>query len=264
MLYRILKIYLLFLSQNIKKEVMYRTNFFTLFAIDFVGLGLVLVFFRVIFRENSLIAGWNFESVLLLIGSVAVLREAAYLTFRSGLQSLSQEIRTGRLDLTLAKPFSPQLLIAFKGISLTESLSEGIMGLILIIYGIMKFDGNIGAYSILFYTLLGLISYILFYSVALFFSSLSFWLIKANNLGAVVWNFMEMARYPRDILRGFGKIIFTFIIPTSLIVTVPVSVLIGKTHFDLIFDLILVTVVFFIISNIVWRRGIRHYESASS
>ena len=77
-------------------------------------------------------------------------------------------------------------------------------------------------------------------------------------------SFLDMALYPRDILRGFGKIIFTFIIPVSIVATVPAQALMGDLRIELAIILFLVTIAFFILANFVWRRGIRRYESASS
>lgn len=264
MLGRVLKIYSLFLSQNIKKELIYRTNFLMLLAIDLVGMGVPVVFFSVLFGENETLAGWSFPATLILIGSVGLLRELAYLTFRDGLGFLGEEIRRGRFDLVLTKPFPPQLLVSFKQLSLTESIGEGLAGFFLIGYGFIHLGVPVGGVNIVLFLLLLILSYLLYYAVVLLVNATSFWIVKTEGLNALVWSFMEMARYPRDILKGVGKLIFTFVIPISLIATVPATALVGRFDWGLTLTLALLAVIFLLAANFVWRQGVKHYNSASS
>jgi ABC-2 type transport system permease protein len=75
---------------------------------------------------------------------------------------------------------------------------------------------------------------------------------------------METARYPRDIYKGIGKALFTFIIPISLIGTAPASVLAGRSSGPLLFLSVGVALFFLLIGSLIWRVSIRHYSSASS
>jgi ABC-2 type transport system permease protein len=91
-----------------------------------------------------------------------------------------------------------------------------------------------------------------------------FWIVKSQELNTIVYTFMETARYPRDIYRGLGKAIFTFVIPVSLIATMPASVLAGRTDWGLIALGIGVAVSMMTVSLAVWNLSLRHYSSASS
>lgn len=264
MIARILKIYGLFLAQNIKKEMMYRTSFFILIVIDFVAISVPVIFFHVLFSDVDTIGGWSFPAILILVGSVSLLRELAYLTFRDGLGALGEQIRTGRFDVLLTKPFPTQLLVAFREISLVESLGEGAVGFLLIVYGFTHLAINATFFHVVLYIFLLLVSFILYYSIVLLINSIAFWIVRAESLGALMWTFMEMARYPREILRGIGKIFFTFVIPISLVATVPSSALAGNIKLDQIALLMFLTVAFFALATFVWKRGIQHYNSASS
>lgn len=244
--------------------MVYRANFFALLFVDMINIAIPVLFFKVVFAENKFIAGWSFESVLILVGLVGIMHELAYLTFRGGFSMLGYMIRTGRLDLILTKPFNTQLLVAFQDISINESTGEGIIGIGLIIFGIINLDALPTIPGILLFLFFIACSYILYYSFTMIVNSIAFWVIKSDGFNALVWSFMELARYPRSILRGAGKIIFTFIIPASIVAVVPASALTGSIDLETAGIFLAVTVIFFIISNFVWWRGIRRYESASS
>ena len=243
---------------------MYRTSFFILIVIDFIAISVPVIFFQVLFSDVDTIGGWGFPAILILVGSVSFLREMAYLTFREGLGALGEQIRTGRFDVLLTKPFPTQLLVAFREISLVESLGEGVVGFLLIVYGFTHLEIDVSLLHVAAYVLLLFVSFILYYSIVLLINTVAFWIVRAESLGALMWTFMEMARYPREILRGIGKIFFTFVIPISLVATVPSAALAGNIKPDQVALLLFLTVAFFILATFVWKKGIQHYNSASS
>src|ERR1700693_1433569 len=81
---RYLSLYRSFLSHNLKNEMIYRTNFLILIVMDFFFMGVNVVFFALILDKVESIGGWNFNKMLILIGTVGIVREMAYLTFRQG------------------------------------------------------------------------------------------------------------------------------------------------------------------------------------
>lgn len=244
--------------------MIYRTNFLMFLVFDILGTMTVVIFFKIIFNENKFIAGWDFESTLILIGTVGLIRELSFLTFREGFGMLGHLVPKGRFDLILTKPFSSQLLVAFEDITIVEGFGEGLLGLGLIIYGVINSHAAITVFNVLFFLLFMACSYILYYSFTLIINSGAFWVNRTQGFHSLVSNFLDMALYPRDILRGFGKIFFTFLIPVSIVATVPAQALMGNLRIELAATLFFVTAVFFALANFVWRRGIRRYESASS
>ncbi|HXN06914.1 MAG TPA: ABC-2 family transporter protein [Nitrospiria bacterium] len=260
---RYLSLYRSFLSHNLKNEMIYRTNFLILIVMDFFFMGVNVVFFALILDKVESIGGWNFNQMLILIGTVGIVREMAYLTFRQGFLNIGDYIRTGEFDLLLVKPVSPQFHLGFRHISLTESLGEGIMGVLLVVTGYLRLPPE-AALNIPVYIVFLLISLVIYYSFCLIVNSAVFWIIKSQELNTVVYYFMETARYPRDIFKGFGKALFTFVIPVSLIATTPASILAGKTDPRLLLLTAGVAAGLLLIGTMVWRVSIRHYSSASS
>lgn len=260
---RYLSLYRSFLAHNLKNEMIYRANFVIAVGMDLFFMGVNVIFFAIIYANVEKIGGWNFHQTLVLIGSVGVVREAAYLTFRQGFLELGEYVRTGRFDAMLTAPMAANAHLAFRHVSLTESLGEGLMGMALVGYGFLHLD-NPTWMNIPFYLLMLINSLVIYYAFCLMINSAVFWLVKSQELNTVVYYFMDTARYPREIYRGLGKAFFTFIVPSSLIATVPASILTGRGNLALITLSVAVAAVLLSVALAIWNWSLNHYSSASS
>lgn len=260
---RYLRLYGSFLRHNLKNEMIYRANFAVALGMDLFFMGVNVVFFAIVYANVETIGGWTFHQTLILVGSVGLVREIAYLTFRQGFLELGDYVRSGTFDVMLTSPMAANAHLAFRHISLTESLGEGLMGLALVGYGFFHLE-HASWLNIPFYLFMVINSLLIYYAFSLMVNSAVFWLVKSQELNTIVYYFMDTARYPRDIYHGLGKAFFTFVIPSSLIATTPASILVGRWDFDLIALSLGVTVVFLSISLLIWNWSLHHYSSASS
>lgn len=259
---RYLKLYGVFLSQNLKEDMIYRSNFIVLVLMDIGFVSISVLMFKIIYNHVNTISGWTFHQSLILIGSVGIIREMAYLTFRRGFLELGNHIRTGTFDIFMVRPIAPNIHLAFRHISLSESLGEAIMGITIVIYGLLHLN-DWHLINIPFYILFLLNSLLIYYGFSLLINSVVFWVIKTQELNIIVYFFMETSRYPRDIFRGIGKLVFTFIIPIGIIATVPASVLTGRIEWNLALISLMVGISFLSLGLFVWKKSIEHYSSAS-
>ncbi len=261
--FRYFALYLSFLSHNLKNEMIYRANFLIDICIDIFFMGVNVIFFKILYGNIETVGGWNFHQTLILVGSVGIVREMAYLTFRKGFLELGEYVRTGNFDVMLTSPVATSAHLAFRHVSLTESFGEGVMGIILVGYGFAHLDAA-SWIGIPFYILMLLNSLVIYYGFCLLVNSLVFWLVKSQELNTVVYYFMNTARFPREIYHGLGKGLFTFIIPSSLIATTPAAILVGRAETDIIFLSIGVAISFLTIGLLFWNWSIHFYSSASS
>jgi len=259
---RYARLYRAFLSQSLKNEMIYRSNFLVLVVMDFAFMTLNVLLFRIIYGHVDTIAGWTFHQSMILIGTVGIVREMAYLTFRQGFLELGDEVRRGTLDAYMVRPMAVNLHLAFRHVSLTESLGEGIMGVILVAYGFAHLEG-VSWLTLPIYLFFLINSLAIYYGFSLLMNSVVFWVLKSQELNTIVYFFMETSRYPGDIFRGFGKLFFTFVIPIAIIVTAPASVLAGPLRWEILGPAVLVSTIFLTSGLWVWQKSLRHYSSAS-
>jgi ABC-2 type transport system permease protein len=256
------RLYVAFLSQNLKQEMIYRTNFLTLLIMDFAFVSLSVLLFKIIYGHVDTIAGWTFHQSLILIGTVGIVREMAYLTFRQGFIELGEEVRRGIVDTYMVRPIPVNLHLAFRHLSFTESLGEGTLGLVLVVYGFTHLP-NIQWFHIPLYLFFLVNSLAIYYGFSLLINSIVFWILKSQELNTIVYFFMETSRYPGDIYRGMGKFLFTFVIPIALIATAPASLLAGPIRWDVVVPAFCMAIVFMGSGLWFWKRSLRHYASAS-
>ena len=243
--------------------MIYRTNFAINVALDIFFMMVNVVFFAILYGNIETVGGWTFHQTLILVGSVGIIREMAYLTFRKGFLELGEYVRTGSFDVMLTTPMNTAAHLAFRHVSVTESLGEGLMGLALVVYGFLHLNEATWI-SVPFYLLMLLNSLTIYYGFSLLISSLVFWLIKSQELNTIIYYFMNTARYPRDIYHGLGKAFFTFLIPSSLIATTPAAILTGRADLSLITLSIAVAVGLLSLGLVIWKQSLNHYGSASS
>lgn len=243
--------------------MMYRVNFAINVALDIFFMMVNVIFFAIVYGNIETVGGWTFHQTLILVGSVGIIREMAYLSFRKGFLELGEYVRTGNFDVMLTTPMTTTAHLAFRHVSLTESFGEGLMGLILVAYGFANLDQTTWI-SIPLYVLMLFNSLVIYYGFCLLVSSLVFWLIKSQELNTIIYYFMNTARYPRDIYHGLGKAFFTFLIPSSLIATVPAALLTGRADAPLIMLSLSVSAGLLSLGLWVWTHSLNHYGSASS
>jgi ABC-2 type transport system permease protein len=71
-------------------------------------------------------------------------------------------------------------------------------------------------------------------------------------------------KLPGIAFYGVYKTIFYFILPYGIMATLPVQSLIGEMSITMAVQGVVVVIVFSMLTVIVWKRGIKHYNSASS
>lgn len=243
--------------------MIYPANFAIALGMDIFFMMVNVIFFAIVYGNVESVGGWTYHQTLILVGSVGVVRELAYLTFRQGFLELGNYVRSGNFDVMLCAPMASFAHLAFRHVSLTESLGEGLMGLLLVGYGFANLD-EARSISFLWYLLMLINSLAIYYGFCLIVNSLVFWLVKSQELNTVVYYFMNTARYPREIYHGLGKAFFTFIIPSSLIATTPAAILVGRVDPALILLSIGIAISFLLLGLLVWNRSLNFYSSASS
>ena len=92
--------------------------------------------------------------------------------------------------------------------------------------------------------------------------SLSFRVVKIDNLSHLILSLFDAARFPVGVFRGALAIVFTFVIPLGLMTTYPALALMGRLTWVDVLVPVGVAVVFLCVSRLVWLRSIRLYTGA--
>lgn len=242
--------------------MIYRINF----LITLVSMGfwiiIYVLFFEVLFLHIDNLAGWTKSELLIFLGFYYFSQAIGNVFFRESFEQIGEEIRRGNLDQALIKPASTQVLIFFRAIRFDHIID---FFLVFILFAYAFATGDIVASPTLFGLglILAILGNFLFYGILICITSLLFFVEKLDGLASLMWHASQISRYPRQIFTGIGKTIFQFVIPLSLIVSLPSELALGKIDMNLLLFLIFITIFIFTFGNIIFRIGLGKYTSSN-
>ena len=103
-------------------------------------------------------------------------------------------------------------------------------------------------------------------SFKIIISSLAFLIKRSGPLLQTVYNFSTYSKYPLKIYPKIIQIILTFIVPIGLCVFYPANSLFNKETYSplMLVLIILIPLLFFSISVLIWNKCSHRYESSGS
>lgn len=167
---------------------------------------------------------------------------------------LSEIITNGSLDAFLVQPKNVLLSVITSDIK-TSALGDLIFAFIMAIL----YDVRVLPLFILFCITGGFI----LTSVSVIFSSLSFWIVRADMIVDNVNSSMLMfSSYPDDIFKGFINVIFYSVLPIGIVNYLPLHIL---REFNLLYFIVLLVVCILFVSfaYIIFYSGLKRYSSSS-
>ncbi|MEK7692211.1 MAG: ABC-2 family transporter protein [Bdellovibrionota bacterium] len=262
MLRKYLSIYATQIKNNFVREAVYRSNFITVFAIDFVWVFVELGFFSVIYARVPTLAGWTREQAFFFLG-VFFASDSLFSTFfNSSFWRFSDLVHKGELDILLTKPANTVFLAVTRSINLTSLFNVAVATVILTRYSEPAgFPGGVYWLLVPLWVLVGVTAQFLMrftFSVGVFWTERNWALVQAY------YQFYELATRPDGVYPPAIRYVILTVLPFALIGSVPTrALLFGITPGEgalLAFSLVGFTVLNFLL----WRAGLRRYQSVSS
>ncbi len=263
---RHLRLYRAFVRNCLRQAVEFRANFW---ANVFTNLGWILalvVFLKLIFHNTRSVAGWSEPEMFLLVGTYSLVRAISDTLFANNLSDLPNQIRLGTMDFSLLRPVDSQFLVSLRFVAL-DNLGQLIGAGCLLAYGLIRHGAAITPAGVAAYLVLIVCAVILFYAMSLMAMTLSFWLVRVENLYVALETAASMARTPVDVFRAFGRgaqFFLTYVIPLAFLAAIPVKSLFGRAALTQTAAGISLSVILFIAARLFWKFAVRAYSSASS
>ncbi len=241
-----------------------RLDFFGPFFVDGSLFFIQLLAFRAIYSKIDAIGSWGRGEMILYIGTFSLLNAISMTICFFGINGIPSKIKSGEMDLYLSKPISPLFRLTFEyvnpGSLLLIPLSIGI-----IVYGAGTREGEITGGSVLRYLFWLVIMAFLYYIMEVLIRCVSFFLISTARMEQIEEaGLMLCFKLPGIAMYGIYKVIFYFILPYGIMATLPVQSLIGEMTWKTALQGIATVAVFAVLTAMVWKKGLRHYNSASS
>lgn len=260
---RYLHLYRAYWAACLAREAEFRANFWANAIVNFGWLIFFFVFVKMIFRNTDRIGTWTEGEVMVLTGVFTLLYGLFNIALFENLAQLPTLVRLGSFDFLLTKPAHSQFQASLQRVKL-DRIGNMLGGIPVALYGFSLIEKTPRPLDAVAAVWLGLCGVVLLYSFAMLMMTLSFWLVRIDNLIFLADTVFYVGRYPIDIFGGWMRIFLTYVIPIAFIASIPTQTLLGRGEGWWPPAATLLAVIFFVASALFWRFGLRYYGSASS
>lgn len=259
---RYLRVYKVLLRLNLAQLLAYRANLInSCISHTIWGMfGLMAMF--LLTSKNASIFGWTRNELLVIAATYNIVFGVFYGLFQRSFVEFSNTIHFGRLDSLLTKPIDSQFLLTSMYISYTHIIRLCI-GFVFLGILLTQMQISITFWTILSFLLVLGISVLFIYSLWFLVLTITIWFTKLTNLVELLFQINGVTRFPPDVFKEAGLVIFLLCFPLSLIVIVPAKTLLQKLQLSDVGWLYLLAVITFYFSRLFWKYALRSYTSAS-
>ncbi len=255
-------IFLVQIKNNFVREVVYRTNFVTMVAVDLIWIFVEFTLFTVIYANTETLAGWSKPQVFFFLG-IFFSSDALFTTFfQRNFWNFSDLVNKGELDILLTKPASTVFLSLTRWINLT-AIFNLFLGLAIAARFASEagFAGGSRWVLVALWLGVGLISAIV---LRFAFSIWIFWTDRSWALSRLYYQFFEFATKPDTIYPRMIRYTVLTVLPFAFIGSVPTRALLHGLDSSEYAWLAGVIGAFAVVDAYLWKRGLLRYQSASS
>lgn len=242
----------------------FRLDFFGPFFVDGSLYLIQLLAFEAVYANVDTIGGWGKGEMILYIGTFSLLNALNMTIYFFGVNAIPGKIKSGELDLYLSEPVSPLFRLTFENIS-PGSVPLIFMSVCIIVYGVNNLDLKLTAAKTAAYVFWVVIMAILYYEVEVVIRSVSLYIVSMARMEQIEIAGTDLCmKLPGVAFYGVYKVIFYLVLPYGIMATWPVQCITGEMNLQEAVYGICVVALFSVITSVVWKRGLKHYNSASS
>lgn len=254
---------LYFALYAIKKNIQSSAELRTSFLMNVIGMSINNIAFIILWgffvKSVGIIGGWTALDIVGLQGFVTFSFGVVF-SAGAGIRRLADYTASGAFDRFMLSPKNMLVRIATSWFGVA-ALGDVVFGITCLV--IYAFFIHATLYQMLLIVLLALISTLVFLSVAIAMYSSSFFFTDANSVtGSLFELFITPALFHGGAFQGVMRFIFTFVIPSLLVGSLPVEIVRDVSLGKLLLVAIL-SILWFILSINIFNRAVKKYESSN-
>ena len=258
-----MKLYLHFFSMHLKSRMAYKKSFFFSAVGQFLAAFAAVVTIWFLFARFESVRGYTLGECMLCTGVILMSFSLAECFFR-GFDRFSRVVREAQFDRLLLRPRSLIFQLICQEIEFAR-LGKLLQGALMLGYGVAAsgIAWTPARAAVLAGMVLG--GTAVFASLFLLYAALCFFTLEGLEFMNVFTDgAREFAAYPLDVYGTAILKFCTYIVPYALFQYYPLTYLLGRTASPLCALAPLAAPLFALPCWIVWRVGVRKYQSAGS
>ncbi|MCK9253341.1 MAG: ABC transporter permease [Clostridiales bacterium] len=256
-------LYFRYVRMVFRCQLQYRASFWmTLLAQMLVPFS-VLAGLLMLFHRFKRLGDWSVADVLLCFAAIHM-AFALSECFARGFDQFSQLVIQGEFDRILVRPRGTVLQVLGARVEFSR-FGRLLLSVLVLGAAIRLADIPWNAMRVLTLFLMVTGGAAIFIGIFMLAAALCFWTLQGLEVANIFTDGgREMAQYPLDIYRTEVMRIFTFIIPFGTVNYLPLRYLLGLSSQTWLAATPLAGFLFLLPCILVWRAGVRHYQSAGS
>ena len=260
--------YLNILKEQIKLSFMsvaiFRANFVLMLLQSITNSVLGILCVEFIYIHVDSIAGWSQNEMIILYCTSIIVNQIYRGLINPNHMRFIGSISSGGFDRMLVKPVNVIFQINTGSIDYSSLLSL-IAPLVVMCLKINALDISITGFNVLLFLIFLANAVIILTSFMMLLYSLAFKYIKVHGLTGIYFILMSMSEKPKEIF-SYKEVMyaFVFLIPSVPLANVPASLLLNKGNIPGMIAAAVSGMLFFLLSAVAIKKGIRKYSSASS
>lgn len=243
---------------NVKSNISNRKSFIIQTVAMFINNFVFLIFWEILFsNKGGDINGVGMNDIMYLWSIPTIAYGIVFFCF-GGVETLVSDIVEGSMDIYITKPKS-SLISQLTSRSVLSAMGDLLFGIVM---GIIAVHGNI--FKFLLILIYGIIAAIILLSVVVIVRLLAFWIGDISNAAHKYTHslLITLTIYPEQMFPGFMKIIMYTAVPAMYVAHIPVR-LMDSFSFVGLAIFILAAIIFPIIMNVMYNKGLKRYESGN-
>lgn len=253
-----------YFAQFLKMRLAYRVDFFVDLGANLFAMSVQLATLSVLFSKVPELKGWSFEEVLFIYG-FSLLPLGLFNLISVNLYRFAERyIADGHLDRILLRPVNPLAQVLCESFSVS-GLNELLLGTGVMIYAGLQLGLSLGPLDVLALVVLVPSAAAVYAAVFLAVTCVSFWHEDRMGLAPPIYNVIRFARYPLTIYGRWVQAFLVFVLPFAWVAYMPATWFVGDpeaARWALLTPLVAVVTVS--LSLMIWRAGLRRYESTGN
>jgi len=257
-----LEVYKILAIHNFSSLISSRLDFWLLITGKLIRMGLVLLMIASIFNFVPVLAGYTRPQTLLFFATFNIIDILAQAIFFRGFWQIQTLVRSGDFDQILRSPINNLFLSGFRIVDWMDIFTL-IPAAAVLAYTFSLFP-SIHWWFFFLYGLLVLNGVLIAFALNVFIAALNFYTPETENAFLLYRDLMYTARFPTEIFGEPLRLIFTLVLPITVIVAFPAKAFLGILDWKWIWFAFALSSVLVFSSLKFWSASLKHYSSASS
>lgn len=252
------------MKNSLMSQLEYRANFYSGIAMELGYFLAKIVYMIVIYQTGVSVNGLTPDEVLVFFGSYMIATGFYAGLYASNIFELGKQVQNGDLDLLLVKPVSTQFMLTLKRTDLAMFVTDVALGIVAVAVGLSRMAVAVGVLDVAGYVGYMLTSALIGYAMFLLPQTLAFKLVKTNAITGLTDSFWDFNNLPMGIYHRAVQQVGVFVLPIFVITNFPALFILRRMEPAYAVWGIVGPFLWLWLTAWLFKRGLRHYQSASS